>query len=252
MKKPTKKESKPMKLEVKKINTKQYKSKEEWEKNHNKVEVKKIRRKQKTWPKEHNKIEKAKKQNIKNWREIALNDDSVQKFLLGRPKAFKSPEEMEEQFNYYILSCLEKVKKSELVPIKTEEKEDDFLAELTEAAQANKSDAIKINNTLVTNYEITEEIKRKKIPSIWGFLIFCWWISYDTWENYKKDENFIGIIKGIQNYIESVLTENAVEWKVNPKMAEFVLNTHYNRVPKSKSEEVIKTDPIDVSELIQN
>ena len=40
MKKPTKKESKPMKLEVKKINTKQYKSKEEWEKNHNKVEDK--------------------------------------------------------------------------------------------------------------------------------------------------------------------------------------------------------------------
>lgn len=72
---------------------------------------------------------------------------------------------MQELFNSYLLSCMKKVRKAELIPVRTEIKEDDFLAELSDAAQANKIDCTKIDNTLITNYEIVEDIEWKITPT---------------------------------------------------------------------------------------
>lgn len=252
MKKPTKKESKPMKLEVKKINTKQYKSKEEWEENHNKVEVKrKVMRAKKPWnPK--SKIWKKKQVIFHDWRKVTIEDPWMDGIRIGRPRVFKSPEEMIDLYNCYLASLRQKVKNKELVPIRTEEKEDDFLEALDEAIQSSKNENFKIDNTLVTKYEIVEDYKWKETPTIWGFLLFCWWISYQTWWEYRKKEEFSETISTIENSLESILTKRAIAWEIPANIAQFVLNVNYNRVPKSKSEEVIKTDPIDVSELIQN
>ena len=254
----TKKESKPMKLEVKKINTKQYKSKEEREKNHNKVETKKkvkLTKKQSTAhtkkTKTELKVEEKSKKLKWSWRTIKADDELVKNMniLLWRPTVFKNPEHLQELFNNYLLSCMKKVRKAELIPVRTEEKEDDFLAELSEAAQANKSDWTKIENNLVANYEITEDIERKTIPTKWGFCSFCWGITYKTFDNYKLKEEFLQTIEWIENTLETIWSSLAAEWKINPKIAEFVLNTSYGRVPKSKSEEIVKTDVIDESEL---
>lgn len=261
MKKPTKKESKPMKLEVKKINTKQYKSKEEREKNHNKVEDKrkvKLTKKRSTAHTKKTKTEikthAKEKQLVWSWRSIKADDELVQNMhiLLWKPRIFKTPEEMLELFNSYLLSCMKKVRKAELIPVRTEEKEDDFLAELSEAAQANKSDWTKIENNLIANYEIIEDIEWKVTPTKWGFCSFCWGITYQTFDNYKTREWYLETVIGIENTLESIRTAQASAGKIPNDIAKFVLNTWYNRVPKSKSEEVIKTDPIDVSELIQN
>lgn len=254
----TKKESKPMKLEVKKINTKQYETREEYNKAHKndkKVEDKKkrwkvikIRAKKKTWTK--TKIEKKKQEILrKNWRNVTIEDENAQRFFIGRPRIFKDPEELLKLFNCYISSLLKNTKKKELVPVRTEEKEDDFLDMLDEEIQSSKNENFKIDNTLVAKYEIVEDIEWKDTPTIWGFLIFLGGISYDTWENYKKKEDFFGTIATIENYLESVLTKRAIEWEIQSNIAQFVLNVNYNRVPKSKSEEIVKTDVIDESEL---
>lgn len=259
MKKPTKKESKPMKLEVKKINTKQYKTREEYNeahKNDKQVEDKKKRWKvinaREKQPPKYNKTEMKKKKIIWSWRKITLEDEPARKYFVWRPRIFKNWEELLKLFNCYIASCLERFKKTELVPIRTEDKENDFLEILDEEIQSSKNENIKIDNKLISEYEIIEDIKRKETPTIWGFLNFLGWISYTTWENYQKKEEYVWVIEQIQNYCESVLTQRALDWEVPANSAQFVLNVHYNRVPKSKSEEVIKTDPIDESEFINN
>lgn len=249
-KKPTKEESKPMKLEVKKINTNQYKTKEEYNeahKNDKQVEAKKIRGKKMHSP---NKTEQKKKKLLGSWRKVTIEDEQAKKYFIWKPRIFKDSEELLRLFNAYIATCLEKVKKKDLVPVRTEDNSDwDPLQDLKEIMQAGKNENFKIDNTLVTEYEIVEDIKWKETPTIWGFLTFLWWLSYTTWENYKKRDEYVGVIEQIQNYCEWVLTKRAIDWEIPSNIAQFVLNVHYNRVPKSKSEEVIKTDPIDESEL---
>lgn len=264
MKKPTKKESKPMKLEVKKINTKQYKTREEYEQAHKTEDKKKVgvrkwvTRKESTAHKKPTKTEeKTTKQMRKvSWRDLKLNDELVQKMnvFVGRPKIFKSPEYMQELFNNYLLSCMKKTKKAELVPVKTEDKpeKDELLALLDEEIQSSKWDSNKITNSLISNYEIVEDIERKKTPTKWGFCSFCGGISYQTFDNYKNDEKFLETITQIENTLETIWTSQAAEWKINSRTAEFVLNTRYNRIPKSKVEETQKTAPIEESEFIQN
>ena len=249
----TTKKEKPMKLEVKKINTKQYESKEEREKKHNKVEDKKkvkIRAKAKTWTK--GKAEKKNQRILRDWRKVTIEDEQAKRFFVGKPRIFKSWQELLDLFNCYIASCLETVKKNELVPIRTEEKGDDLIEEINETIQASKNENFKIDNTLVTEYEIVEEKKWKCTPTVSWFLIFLWWISFTTRSNYKHREEYMESIEVIENYLEGVLTQRAIEGEIPANVAQFVLNVNYNRVPKSKSEEVIKTDIIDESELIPN
>lgn len=251
----TKKESKPMKLEVKKINTKQYETREEYNKAHkndkkteDKKKVRSKMRLKKPWnPK--SKIWKRKQVIFHDWRKVTIEDPWMDGIRIWRPRVFKSPDELIELYNCYLASIREKVKNKELVPVRTEEKEDDFLDVLDDAIQSSKNENFKIDNTLVAKYEITEWYKRKETPTIWGFLLFCWWISYDSWENYKKKEEFFGTISTIENSLESILTQRAMAWEIPSNIAQFVLNVKYNRVPKSKSEEIVKTDVIDESEL---
>ena len=258
MKKPTKKESKPMKLEVKKINTKQYKTREEYNeahKNDSKTETKKKVIRKKNYDKQTKtdmKKVRAVKIKAKDWRTITVEDPSIQKYLIWRPRIFKSPDEMIDLFNHYIASCREKTKKSPLVPVRTEQQEDDFLKDLDDAIKASKGDKFKIDNSLVAEYEIVEWDQWKETPTVWWFLRFCWWISYQTWWDYKRKEEFSEATSQIENVLETILTERAIAWEIPSNIAQFILNVNYGRVPKSKSEEVIKTDPIDVSELIQN
>lgn len=255
----TTKKEKPMKLEVKKINTKQYESKEEREKKHNKVEDKKkvkMTKKAKTWPrkitKTEAKVNAKSKQFTWSRREIKADDEKIQHLLIWRPRTFKSPQHLLELFNEYLRYCMKKTRKAELVPIRTEEKSDDLLDSIQEAAQAVKNDNSKIENTIVAEYEIIEDIEWKTTPSKGGFLIYCWWLTYSNFDNYKNFPEFQETISLIENTLETILVTQAAQWKYNQRIAEFILNTHYNRVPKSKSEEVIKTDIIDESELIQN
>lgn len=257
----TKKESKPMKLEVKKINTKQYETREEYNKAHkndkkteDKKKVKLAKKRSTAHTKKSNtylKTHARQKQLEWSWRSIKMDDELVQNMhvLIWKPRIFNTPEEMQELFNSYLLSCMKKVRKAELIPVRTEIKEDDFLAELQDAAQANKSDWTKIDNTLITNYEIVEDIEWKVTPTKWGFCSFCWGISYQTFDNYKNREGYFETVIWIENTLESIWTAQASAGKIPNDIAKFVLNTWYNRVPKSKSEEIVKTDIIDESEL---
>jgi len=88
MKKTTKKEPKPMKLEVKKINTKQYETREEYNKAHKndkKVETKKkVIRKKKYDKQTKTDMKKVRAVRIKakDWRTVTVEDPSMQKYLI--------------------------------------------------------------------------------------------------------------------------------------------------------------------------
>lgn len=259
MKKTTKKEPKPMKLEVKKINTKQYETREEFNKAHKndkKVETKKkvIQRKGKTWPRKETKTEaktlkQLKQMRANSWRDIKLDDELVQNLIPWRPRVFKSPAQLWELFQNYLLSCMEKRRYAELVPIKTEEKDsDDFLEVLDEEIQSSKKDGNRIDNNIVSKYEIIEDVDWKVTPSKWWFLIYCWWITYHTFDNYKENPEFLQTIEQIENTLESILVNQAAAWKYNPRIAEFVLNTSYWRVPNQKVEQT-NTVELDATKL---
>lgn len=77
-------------------------------------------------------------------------------------------------------------------------------------------------------------------------------MSYTTRENYAKQEAFMGTVEQINNYLESVLIERAGEGKYNSQIAQFILNVNYGRVPKSKSEQVIRGNIVNEEDFIQD
>lgn len=199
-----------------------------------------------------------------SWRTLTLESEEVQHLLLGRPKIFKDPEELLKLFNTYILTCLEKKRKYEIVPVKTVEGKsitletpvnDDLTAEeeLTEA-KVDKKEAGKqeITNKLESKYEIKETIDRKTTPSIGGFLIFLGGMSYNTWANYKNNEEFKETVEEIDNYLESLIIEQTSKGKYNSQIAQFVLNVKYNRIPKSKVDQTIQGDVFNESDFIKD
>lgn len=77
-------------------------------------------------------------------------------------------------------------------------------------------------------------------------------MSYTTRERYAKQEAFSGTVEQINNYLESVLIERAGEGKYNSQIAQFILNVNYGRVPKSKSEQIIKGNIVNEEDFIQD
>ena len=229
----------------------------------------KLRKKQKTGVK--TKMEKKKAQIIKanSRRTLTLESEEVQHLLIGRPKAFKNPEELIKLFNTYILTCLEKKRYYEIVPVKTvdtkagdsthtilESADNEELSveeEITEA-KASKKEAGRqdITNKLESKYEIKERVEWKTTPSIGGFLIFLGGMSYNTWNNYKTKEEFKETIEDIDNYLESLIIEQTAKGKYNSQIAQFVLNVKYNRVPKSKNENLNIGTTLNEADFIQD
>lgn len=139
------------------------------------------RKKKKTGVK--TKIEKKKAQLIKasSRRELTLESEEVQHLLIGRPKIFKNPEELIKLFNTYILTCLEKKRYYEIVPVKTVDTngtthaileavnneelttEEDITERKASKKEAGRQD---ITNKLESKYEIKERIEWKTTPSI--------------------------------------------------------------------------------------
>ena len=201
-----------------------------------------MRVKSKTWPQKQiskaKKIRKEKFTRNKTRKDFTAEDEMVQHILIGRPRLFKDPEELLKLFDDYILSCVEKIKYAEEIPVETEAK--------------IKPEKDWRKNKLITQYEIWEDIKRKTTPTKWGFCIFLWWVSHHMRENYKAKDEFLPAIERIESYLENILVQHANEWKVNSAIAQFVLNTTYNRVPKSKSENINKSEPLDVNDFIRD
>lgn len=77
-------------------------------------------------------------------------------------------------------------------------------------------------------------------------------MSYTTWEKYKGFKEFMEPIETIENYLESVLIERAGEGEYNSQFAQFILNVNYGRVPKSKSEQIIKGNIVNEEDFIQD
>jgi len=83
-------------------------------------------------------------------------------------------------------------------------------------------------------------------------LIFLGGMSYTNRENYNKLKEFKGTIEAINNYLESLIVEQAANGRYNSKFAEFILNVNYGRVPKSKSEQIIKGNIVNEADFIQD
>lgn len=130
------------------------------------------------------KIEKQKAQAMRkasDRRKLTLESEEVQHLLIGRPKTFKNPEELIKLFNTYLLTCLEKVRYYEVIPLETvdagktkhiklEIPENDELTageELTEGKASKKeAGSQEITNALRSKYEINERIEWRTTPSI--------------------------------------------------------------------------------------
>lgn len=200
------------------------------------MEKKKTWIKTKTWKR----MQKVKEKITKHRKRytVSKDDEDFKPLKVWRPRLFKNPDEMVDLFNDYIASCKERVKIIQQTPVR-----------IVDRKEKSKDWAI---NEVEYKYEEKEELVRKVTPSKWWFLRFCGWIDYDTWDLYKNREEFMGTVKAIENYLESVLVEQAWKWAYNPTIAQFVLNTTYNRVPKSKSEVVEKSEPLDVNDFIRD
>jgi hypothetical protein len=139
-----------------------------------------VRKKKKTGVK--TKTEKKKAQIIKkSRREITVDSEEVQHLLIGRPKLFKTPEELLKLFNTYILTCLEKRRYYEIIPVTTVDTngtthailevadneelttEEDITERTASKKEAGRQD---ITNKLESKYEIKERIEWKTTPSI--------------------------------------------------------------------------------------
>lgn len=227
-----------------------------------------VRKKKKTGVK--TKIEKQKAQAMRKTSErskLTLESEEVQHLLIGRPKTFKNPAELIKLFNTYLLTCLEKKRYYEIVPVTTVDTngtthailevanneelttEEDVTERKAGKKEAGRQD---ITNKLESRYEIKERVEWRTTPSIGGFLIFLGGVNYDTWESYAKNPEFSGTCKDISNYLESLIVEQTANGKYNSQFAQFILNVNYGRVPKSKSEQVIKGNIVNEEDFIQD
>lgn len=150
--------------------------------------------------------------------------------FLGRPEKFKSPEELRTLFNCYLASCQELVKVPKEIPVQTEEVDWEPLAN-------RKNPWIKMKNSLITEYTISEQWKRTKVPTKLGFYLFLGGMSSNTRKSYEIREDFLQTVEAINNFFEWILESWGLEGTMNPQMVQFVLNTSYGRNPKNVIEE---------------
>ena len=108
-----------------------------------------------------------------------------------------------------------------------------------------------MKNSLITEYAISEQRKRTKIPTKLGFYLFLGGMSHSTRKSYEIAPDFLATVEAINNFFEWILESGGLEGTMNPQMVQFVLNTSYGRNPKN----VIQEDSaqiIDESDLIDD
>lgn len=179
--------------------------------------------------KKQNKTTKEKSAIKRKWSSIQKEQESKGAVFLGRPEKFKSPEELRTLFNCYLASCQELVRLPKENPVQTEEVDWEPLAN-------RKRPWIKMKNSLITEYTISEQRKRTKVPTKLGFYLFLGGISRSTWKTYEIAPDFLDTVEAINNFFEWILESWGLEWTINPQMVQFVLNTSYGRNPKQLQE----------------
>ena len=180
--------------------------------------------------KKQNKTTKEKSAIKRKRSSIQKEQESKGAVFLGRPEKFKTPEELRTLFNCYLASCQELVRLPKENPVQTEEVDWEPLAN-------RKKPWIKMKNSLITEYTISEQWKRTKVPTKLGFYLFLGGMSSATWKSYEIAPDFLQTVEAINNFFEWILESGGLEWTINPQMVQFVLNTSYGRNPKQVVEE---------------
>ena len=184
--------------------------------------------------KKQNKTTKEKSAIKRKWSSIQKEQESKGAVFLGRPEKFKTPEELRTLFNCYLASCQELVRLPKENPVQTEEVDWEPLAN-------RKRPWIKMKNSLITEYTISEQRKRTKVPTKLGFYLFLGGISRSTWKTYEIAPDFLDTVEAINNFFEWILESWGLEGTINPQMVQFVLNTSYGRNPKQVIQEDSET-----------
>ncbi len=179
--------------------------------------------------KKQNKTTKEKSAIKRKWSSIQKEQESKGAVFLGRPEKFKSPEELRTLFNCYLASCQELVRLPKENPVQTEEVDWEPLAN-------RKRPWIKMKNSLITEYTISEQWKWTKVPTKLGFYLFLGGMSSATWKSYEIAPDFLETVEAINNFFEWILESWGLEGTINPQMVQFVLNTSYGRNPKQLQE----------------
>lgn len=180
--------------------------------------------------KKQNKTTKEKSLIKRKWSSIQKDQEAKGAVFLGRPEKFKTPEELRKLFNLYLASCQELVKVPKEIPVQTEEVDWEPLAN-------KRKPWIKMKNSLITEYTISEQRKRTKVPTKLGFYLFLGGMSRSTRKSYEIAPDFLDTVEAINNFFEWVLESGGLEGTMNPQMVQFVLNTSYGRNPKNVIEE---------------
>ena len=180
--------------------------------------------------KKQNKTTKEKSAIKRKWSSIQKEQESKGAVFLGRPEKFKTPEELRTLFNCYLASCQELVRLPKENPVQTEEVDWEPLAN-------RKKPWIKMKNSLITEYTISEQWKWTKVPTKLGFYLFLGGMSSATWKSYEIAPDFLETVEAINNFFEWILESWGLEGTINPQMVQFVLNTSYGRNPKQVVEE---------------
>ena len=184
--------------------------------------------------KKQNKTTKEKSAIKRKWSSIQKEQESKGAVFLGRPEKFKSPEELRTLFNCYLASCQELVRLPKENPVQTEEVDWEPLAN-------RKKPWIKMKNSLITEYTISEQWKWTKVPTKLGFYLFLGGMSRSTWKSYEIAPDFLETVEAINNFFEWILESWGLEGTINPQMVQFVLNTSYGRNPKQVIQEDSET-----------
>ena len=180
--------------------------------------------------KKQNKTTKEKSAIKRKWSSIQKEQESKGAVFLGRPEKFKTPEELRTLFNCYLASCQELVRLPKENPVQIEEVDWEPLVN-------RKKPWIKMKNSLITEYTISEQRKRTKVPTKLGFYLFLGGMSSATWKSYEIAPDFLETVEAINNFFEWILESGGLEGTINPQMVQFVLNTSYGRNPKQVVEE---------------
>lgn len=184
--------------------------------------------------KKQNKTTKEKSAIKRKWSSIQKEQESKGAVFLGRPEKFKTPEELRTLFNCYLASCQELVRLPKENPVQTEEVDWEPLAN-------RKKPWIKMKNSLITEYTISEQWKWTKVPTKLGFYLFLGGMSSATWKSYEIAPDFLETVEAINNFFEWILESWGLEGTINPQMVQFVLNTSYGRNPKQVIQEDSET-----------
>ena len=145
--------------------------------------------------------------------------------LIGRPKIFKTPEELIELFNIYCVSLMQKE-----VRVRKKASELKKLPERT-----IKSTWEFYKEWIITERELVEEWTFERVPSELGFMCFLG-IGKTTFKDYQNREEYKQAMEMIHTFCEWQVEDLGTSGKISPQMAQFVLNTSYGRTPASKSD----------------